>query len=227
LLGRKADALELDAGGLALATGPRSLALWICRCLVPMLDETSSASSGSRPSLKTQTQNLQERELQFGELLEMILDLRASNPAMVSHVVDLRKHLRTNQKESRSLLKELCEDITEISTDQASIDQKMDQIIEHQHKLETDMQKLSSSSLPVSSPSPPDQSNINSKIAKLETDMHTLFSQQEKRIDQMIALQQLMMTRQEDRGARSELPGLPGSEDLELLALLSKDDTVD
>merc|ERR1719265_2961861 len=60
---------------------------------------------------RTNNKTPQQRQLKFSELLEKILDMRASNPAAVSHIVDLRKYIRSNQKKTKKLFLEVHSDI--------------------------------------------------------------------------------------------------------------------
>eukprot|EP00746_Dinoflagellata_sp_MGD_P131458 gnl/MRDRNA2_/MRDRNA2_65241_c0_seq1.p1 gnl/MRDRNA2_/MRDRNA2_65241_c0~~gnl/MRDRNA2_/MRDRNA2_65241_c0_seq1.p1 ORF type:complete len:587 (+),score=130.98 gnl/MRDRNA2_/MRDRNA2_65241_c0_seq1:181-1761(+) len=76
----------------------------------------------------------QERELKFGELLEMILDLRASNPAMVSHIVELRKHLRANQMELKEFFEEVDSDVEEVKDHQHQLDHDIKQHFDMQEQ---------------------------------------------------------------------------------------------
>lgn len=95
-------------------------------------DDTCTLGSFFRPSIAKEKslKKIRTRELKIGELLEMILDLRASNPAMVSHIVDLRKHLRLNQKETKNILMEMDSAIEDVKAQQSHILTRMDQLME-------------------------------------------------------------------------------------------------
>lgn len=95
------------------------------------LTESTGTGEKRRSSLKMMEEPV-ERELKFGELLEMILDLRAGNPAMVGHIVDLRKHLRINQSEIKDFFMEVDSDVEEIK-------EKQDEL---EHGLKEEMRRL-------------------------------------------------------------------------------------
>lgn len=78
-----------------------------------------------RRTLKKSIVESEDRELKFGELLEMILDLRASNDAKVSHIVDLRKHLRANQKELTRFITDLDAEVEEVKKQLRKVDKDM------------------------------------------------------------------------------------------------------
>eukprot|EP00746_Dinoflagellata_sp_MGD_P166407 gnl/MRDRNA2_/MRDRNA2_96263_c0_seq1.p1 gnl/MRDRNA2_/MRDRNA2_96263_c0~~gnl/MRDRNA2_/MRDRNA2_96263_c0_seq1.p1 ORF type:complete len:585 (-),score=110.44 gnl/MRDRNA2_/MRDRNA2_96263_c0_seq1:172-1926(-) len=73
------------------------------------VSEPGSAGTKRRMSM-TKSSEVIERELAFGEVLETILDLRSSNPAMVKDTVEIRKHIRRVHKEDTQMFTEMAED---------------------------------------------------------------------------------------------------------------------
>lgn len=78
-----------------------------------LLESTHSSPSTKRLSNQPML-NKKKRELDFSEVLETILELRSSNPAMVKDTVELRKHLRKIHKESTECFTELAEESQEL-----------------------------------------------------------------------------------------------------------------
>lgn len=73
-------------------------------------DEPTSGSSTGRSSLQSAKVELPPRELEFAEVLELILQLRSTNPAMVKDTVDFSKHIRRIHKTNKWCFQELAEE---------------------------------------------------------------------------------------------------------------------
>lgn len=80
-----------------------------------------------------------DRELTFAEILEMILDLRSENPAMVKDIVDLRKHLRNNHKEVEDMFRDLAEEQAGVARSSEDLQDLVANIGRRQEEMITNM----------------------------------------------------------------------------------------
>eukprot|EP00746_Dinoflagellata_sp_MGD_P068974 gnl/MRDRNA2_/MRDRNA2_283061_c0_seq1.p1 gnl/MRDRNA2_/MRDRNA2_283061_c0~~gnl/MRDRNA2_/MRDRNA2_283061_c0_seq1.p1 ORF type:complete len:233 (+),score=50.86 gnl/MRDRNA2_/MRDRNA2_283061_c0_seq1:84-701(+) len=88
-------------------------------------------SSRERTGLKHK--NPLERQIHFGELLERILDLRATNPAMVKHMVYLEKALRLNHSKTSRQLFEMQSQFDELADKQSTRHKKIKSVLREIH----------------------------------------------------------------------------------------------
>jgi voltage-gated sodium channel len=98
----------------------------------PSQGENSPHEPGSatRKRLSKQASEHEGRELDFGEVLETILELRSSNMAMVKDAVEIRKQLRRVHKEDITCFQEMAED-------SQSLQQMQSDMIEEVKKLQS------------------------------------------------------------------------------------------
>jgi hypothetical protein len=88
-------------------------------------EPTSGSSTGrsntGRSSLQSAKVELPPRELEFAEVLELILQLRSTNPAMVKDTVDFSKHLRRCHKTNKWCFQELAEESRRLQEAQSDL----------------------------------------------------------------------------------------------------------
>eukprot|EP00746_Dinoflagellata_sp_MGD_P014575 gnl/MRDRNA2_/MRDRNA2_132035_c0_seq1.p1 gnl/MRDRNA2_/MRDRNA2_132035_c0~~gnl/MRDRNA2_/MRDRNA2_132035_c0_seq1.p1 ORF type:complete len:515 (-),score=103.07 gnl/MRDRNA2_/MRDRNA2_132035_c0_seq1:271-1779(-) len=79
----------------------------------------------------SQSQDVEAKQLTFGEIITLILTLRSSNTAMVRDVVELQKSIRKNQERNAQGQEDIMAVLSTLSADMKQIKQKQERLEKH------------------------------------------------------------------------------------------------
>eukprot|EP00746_Dinoflagellata_sp_MGD_P135960 gnl/MRDRNA2_/MRDRNA2_69965_c0_seq1.p1 gnl/MRDRNA2_/MRDRNA2_69965_c0~~gnl/MRDRNA2_/MRDRNA2_69965_c0_seq1.p1 ORF type:complete len:253 (-),score=66.47 gnl/MRDRNA2_/MRDRNA2_69965_c0_seq1:16-774(-) len=126
-----------------------------------------------RDKLRASQNKKATRELPYSELMEKILDLRASNDVKVSHIVDLRKYIRSNQKKTQQFLLELHSDIEEAKEEQRK---KTEEVIAELRQDIRQMKALQTELHEVHDEQHTDRLELRSELAEMKQQLHQIMA---------------------------------------------------
>lgn len=106
----------------------------------PMAPETpASVGSAAKKRLSQSMSMKGGRELDFGEVLETILELRSSNTAMVKDAVEIRKHIRRIHKADIACFQDMAEDSERMQEVQMTMIQEVKKLAKRNEEIVSTM----------------------------------------------------------------------------------------